>query len=69
MWKDGEISLRSSLNTGDRPELRISNNILLGDTAITGAHLRGDINVGADNFGSIAIPSGQVYSSIALKPQ
>ncbi len=70
LWKDGEIRLSSSTETGDRPELRISNHILLGDTAIAGSVLRGDISLGEnDRFGSIVIPSSTVYSSIAIRPQ
>ena len=69
MWKDGEIKLESSNNTGDRPQLSISNNILLGETALTGRPLIGEVSLGNDTFGRLAIPSGQVYSSITLRPQ
>ncbi|MCH8542862.1 MAG: hypothetical protein LAT61_04760 [Alcanivorax sp.] len=71
LWKDGRIELKTSQETSHgRPELSISNYILLGDTAIENSVLRGDISLGAnDNFGSIAIPSGVVYSSVSIRPQ
>lgn len=71
LWKDGRIELSSGVESpSGQPQLTIANHILLGDTAIQGSVLRGDISLGADdNFGSIAIPSGVVYSSITVRPQ
>ncbi|WP_144401632.1 hypothetical protein [Isoalcanivorax pacificus] len=71
LWKDGRIQLSSGVETvHGRPELTIANYILLADTAIQGSVLKGDISLGEnDNFGSIVIPSGVVYSSVSIRPQ
>lgn len=67
-WQDGRVELLSSNTTGGRPELTIANDILIGNTA-GGDPLRGTLSLGEEDLGQMAIPSGQFYSNITLKPQ
>jgi hypothetical protein len=73
-WQDGAVELRSSAENNPGPDgqtrasLTLSNDLLIGQTA-GGDPLTGNINVGNDQLGEAAIPTGQFYSSISLKPQ
>jgi hypothetical protein len=67
-WQDGRVELVSSATTGDRPELTIANDLIIGNTA-GGDPLQGTLSLGEDDLGQMAIPTGQFYSSITLKPQ
>lgn len=70
MWRNGKVQLLSQADTGTgRPELKISNDLLIGGTASGGAPLRGDVFLGTERLGEVVIPTGKFYSSIALKPQ
>lgn len=51
-----------------RPKLEIENRLLAGSTA-GGQALVGRVAFGGDPLGRIAIPSGELYSRIALKKQ
>lgn len=74
-WYQGKIELKSSNGSGTgKPELSISNDILMGSTVnavmgLTGDPLIGNVSLGSDVLGQMVIPSGQVYSSITLTPQ
>jgi hypothetical protein len=69
-WQDGRVELLSSSDpdSGNRPELTIANDLLIGSTA-GGDPFTGNVSFGGDNLGQVAIPGGRFYSSITLKPQ
>lgn len=69
-WQDGRVELLSPSDpeTGDRPELTIANDLLIGSTA-GGEAFTGNVSFGGENLGQIAIPGGHFHSNITLKPQ
>lgn len=73
MWRNGIVQVRSGAqNTDGRPSLTIANDLLIGSTADAGTTplpLVGTVKFSGRPLGEIAIPSGQFYSNITLKPQ
>ncbi len=69
---NGQIFLISAADTVDAPDgiprLQLANTIQVGSTA-GGQALTADVKFGGAQLATIAIPSGQIYSSIMLKPQ
>lgn len=71
--QNGRLFLISAADTVNAPDgvrrLQIAQDILVGTTVSGGTALRGDVKFSGSALGSIAIPSGQLYSSLILKPQ
>lgn len=71
--QNGQIFLISGADAVNAPDqvkrLRFANDILVGTTVSGGSPVTADIKFSGSNLGSIAIPSGRMYSSLTLKPQ
>lgn len=69
--QNGRVDVRSEAETSPRTaQLMIGADVLLGSTISGGAPVQvGAVKLGADSMGSIAIPSGQWYSSFSLMKQ
>lgn len=71
--KNGQIFLISGADTVNAPDqvkrLRFANDIYLGSSVSGGSAVTADIKFSGSALGSIAIPSGRMYSSLTLKPQ
>ncbi len=69
---NGQVFLISAADTIDAPDgiprLELANTVQMGSTA-GGQAVTANVKFGGAQLGSIAIPSGQIYSSIMLKPQ
>ena len=69
---NGQIFLISAGDTVDAPDaiprLQLAGDVQVGSTA-GGNALTGVVKFGGAELGTIAIPSGQIYASIMLKPQ
>jgi hypothetical protein len=64
------ISSGDAVNAPDGlPRLQIAQTMQLGTTVAGGTALTADVNFGNQRLGGISIPSGQIYSSVMLKPQ
>lgn len=75
MWDKGRVDVRSSVENADgKPSLSITNDLLVGSTALSGNPFIGTVkfggglpNNGDGSYGRIAIPSGRWASEISLK--
>lgn len=63
----------SAAGTGNAQDkvrrLQIAQTMQVGTTVSGGAQLSAQVEFGQKQLGTINIPSGQIYSSIILKPQ
>ena len=68
--RDGILQLRTSAeNANNRPSLVLGNRVYFGSNAESGMPLRGHVAFGPDRLMELAVPSGQFYSEITLRPQ